>query len=69
MTDRDTKIDVTPDDERPLSTNPVPTPKVRGAGPAAIPDLPGKLKREWDEVDQATDESFPASDPPGQGVG
>lgn len=68
MTD-DTKIDVTPDDERPLSTNPSPMPKVRPAGPDGQPDLPKKQRRDWDEVDQATDESFPASDPPGQGVG
>ena len=34
---------------------------VRSAGPEAMRDEP---VREWDEVDQATDESFPASDPP-----
>lgn len=33
---------------------------VRNAGPEAMAsDL-----RDWDEVDQASDESFPASDPP-----
>jgi hypothetical protein len=32
----------------------------RSAGPAAMRDPP----REWDEADQASDESFPASDPP-----
>jgi hypothetical protein len=34
---------------------------VRSAGPEAMRDEP---TRDWDEVDQATDESFPASDPP-----
>jgi hypothetical protein len=34
---------------------------VRSAGPEAMRDEP---VRDWDEVDQATDESFPASDPP-----
>jgi len=34
--------------------------KVRNAGPDAMrSDLP-----EWDKVDEAVDESFPASDPP-----
>ena len=37
----------------------VPTP-VRPAGPESMRDPPKK----WDEVDQAEDESFPASDPP-----
>jgi len=32
----------------------------RSAGPEAMRDPP----REWDEVDEASDESFPASDPP-----
>ena len=36
--------------------------KVRDAGPAAMADPP---KREWTIEDQASDESFPASDPPG----
>ncbi|HXJ02326.1 MAG TPA: hypothetical protein VNH44_13975 [Micropepsaceae bacterium] len=35
--------------------------QVRSAGPDAMRDEP---LREWDEVDQAADESFPASDPP-----
>lgn len=34
--------------------------KVRNAGPDAMRD---DVKR-WDKVDQAADESFPASDPP-----
>lgn len=34
---------------------------VRSAGPKAMRDEP---TRKWDEVDQAADESFPASDPP-----
>jgi hypothetical protein len=35
--------------------------EIRTAGPDAMRDAP---KRKWDEVDQAVDESFPASDPP-----
>ena len=35
--------------------------KVREAGPHAMADKP---KREWTAHDQASDESFPASDPP-----
>jgi hypothetical protein len=33
--------------------------QIRNAGPEATATLP----EEWDEVDQASDESFPASDP------
>jgi hypothetical protein len=33
---------------------------VRNAGPDAMADQPGA----WQKVDQASDESFPASDPP-----
>ncbi|MCR9179333.1 MAG: hypothetical protein NXH71_03765 [Erythrobacteraceae bacterium] len=35
---------------------------VRDAGPRAMRDQP---KREWTEVDEDSDQSFPASDPPG----
>lgn len=38
-----------------------PTDGVRNAGPDATRD---DSKVEWDETDQALDESFPASDPP-----
>ena len=36
--------------------------QVRDAGPHAMADTP---QREWTETDQTSDESFPASDPPG----
>lgn len=35
--------------------------QTRNAGPDAMRDTP---RRDWDKVDQAVDESFPASDPP-----
>ena len=35
-------------------------PKVRDAGPENMKNPP----RHWDKVDEAVDESFPASDPP-----
>jgi hypothetical protein len=35
-------------------------PEIRDAGPEAMENPP----RTWDDVDQASDESFPASDPP-----
>ncbi len=40
---------------------PMPLPEVRDAGPEAMKDKP---VRKWDKVDEASDESFPASDPP-----
>lgn len=36
---------------------------VRDAGPGAMRDPP---KDEWTDTDEALDESFPASDPPGR---
>ena len=36
---------------------------VRNAGPEAMKSDP----KHWDEVDEASDESFPASDPPAAG--
>jgi hypothetical protein len=38
-----------------------PLPEVRDAGPDAMATPP----KRWDMVDQQADESFPASDPPG----
>jgi len=35
--------------------------QTRSAGPAGMRDTP---RRDWDRVDEAADESFPASDPP-----
>lgn len=35
-------------------------PEVRDAGPQAMENPP----KSWDAVDEASDESFPASDPP-----
>ena len=37
-----------------------PIPKVRDAGPEEMKNEPPH----WDDVDEASDESFPASDPP-----
>lgn len=36
-------------------------PLVRDAGPSAMTDKP---RRDWTRVDESSDESFPASDPP-----
>ena len=45
----------------PNTETPPPKPKkVRDAGPDAMANPP----KRWNEVDQASDESFPASDPP-----
>ncbi|MEN7538130.1 hypothetical protein [Aurantiacibacter flavus] len=35
--------------------------QVRSSGPSAMADKP---KRKWTEVDEESDQSFPASDPP-----
>lgn len=48
-----------PEDHSEESGGGVPTP-VRPAGPKAMRDPPKK----WDDVDEESDESFPASDPP-----
>lgn len=39
---------------------------IRNAGPEAMRTPP---TRAWTAADEASDESFPASDPPGRGVG
>ena len=62
MTD-DRKPHPTHDNEKRPSHDPVsgvPTP-VRPAGPESMRDPP----KHWDDVDEQADESFPASDPPG----
>ncbi|MBL8544928.1 MAG: hypothetical protein JNL81_00600 [Hyphomonadaceae bacterium] len=46
-------------DPKPKTPPPKPK-KVRDAGPDAMTNPP----RKWSDVDQASDESFPASDPP-----
>lgn len=70
MADKDSKDQkVDPATGRPLADNGDGVTKVRPAGPEAIPDLPKEIVEDWDETDQNIDESFPASDPPGQGVG
>jgi hypothetical protein len=43
-----------------MQTQPPPIRHVRDAGRGAMKSPP----REWDKVDEAGDESFPASDPP-----
>lgn len=46
---------------KPNKQTPPPKPgKVRDAGPDAMKNPPKK----WSDVDEASDESFPASDPP-----
>lgn len=44
------------DDQPGTGSNPV-----RNSGPAAMRDAP---QGQWSEVDEASDQSFPASDPP-----
>jgi hypothetical protein len=44
----------------PLLTEPTFVTKIRDAGPEAMENPP----KTWDEVDEASDQSFPASDPP-----
>ena len=51
--------------QTPTPKKPIPPPKpkkVRDAGPDAMDNPP----KRWNEVDQSSDESFPASDPPGK---
>jgi hypothetical protein len=54
-----------PDDDQTKPKSPDkdahPVPEIRDAGPDAMKDKP---VRKWEKVDEASDESFPASDPP-----
>ena len=47
--------------EKPATKRKRPPPPIRDAGPESMKDKP---TRPWDKVDQSSDESFPASDPP-----
>lgn len=49
-----------PRPEKKTKTPPPKPKKIRDAGPDAMTNPP----KRWNEVDQASDESFPASDPP-----
>lgn len=57
--------------KRPALKRPIPSPKNPGKGsgvptpvrPAGTGDMRDPPKK-WDEVDESSDESFPASDPP-----
>ncbi len=49
------------DDRGPVGSSGI----VRDAGPD---EQRGIEAKDWDEVDEQVDESFPASDPPGRGV-
>lgn len=52
-----------PPEQHPKNKAPPPKPKkIRDAGPDAMKNPP----KRWDPEDEASDESFPASDPPGK---
>jgi hypothetical protein len=58
-----------PPDRRPGRRERLPEPYSRGAGDGEFVRQSGPRQmteppRQWDEVDEASDESFPASDPP-----
>jgi hypothetical protein len=59
--DHGIKTKPTPPEVKQKPSNEAPKKKpVRDAGPEAMQNPPKK----WDHIDQAEDESFPASDPP-----
>ena len=61
MPHRDTHKPTQTPTEIPSDDAPTPKPKkVRDAGPDAMQNPP----KRWNDVDQQSDESFPASDPP-----